>query len=166
MAGVGEALTCAATPPRLVSRVLAPTVEPRPLGHPLPLTQRFCERTALALPQVSTHHHWLRGAAPGGKTTGGSRHSPRELASMRRTGRTTGLTEGSRAHQNPQNDERRRAGARRLASFSSRAGLAAERLRLDDHQVILAVFALAEREQHFHQQPVGRALVGDDDGFR
>jgi hypothetical protein len=42
---------------------------------------------------------------------------------------------------------------------------AAQLLRLDDHQVVLAVLALAEREQHLHQEAVGGALVGDDDGL-
>jgi hypothetical protein len=45
-----------------------------PLGHlpPLDSGTLWVDR-AQDWPQVSTHHHWLRGAAPGGTATGGSR---------------------------------------------------------------------------------------------
>lgn len=44
--------------------------------------------------------------------------------------------------------------------------LAAHRLRLNRHEVVLAVLALTQGEEHLHQKTIGRALVHDDDGFR
>ena len=143
------------------------------------LTQGLRGRTALVNCRRSQPtHHWLRGAAPGGPGHRWLSATPSGASLDETRVRTTAPWPGARGDSEAgRSTTGGRAGRRTpcrvgrgavapLLPFLPIAVSAGDLLRLQDHQVVLAVLTLAEGEKDLHQQTVGGALVHDDDRFR